>query len=51
MSMTAVINFHRQNIHVLKWDEFSLFLGKDRVLDPIGEPLVIVIAEHTIPLI
>ena len=26
-----------------------MFLGGDRILDPIGEPLVIVMAQNTIP--
>ena len=39
---------HRQSVHVLEQGGFSLFLDKDRILDLIGEPLVIIIAEHTI---
>ena len=44
----AVINSHYQSIYVLKQDGFSLFPGRNKILDPIGEPLVIAIAEHTI---
>ena len=44
MFLVAVINSHCQSIHVLERGGFSFFLGKDRVLCLIGEPLVIVIA-------
>jgi len=43
-----MINSHHQSIYILEWDEFFLFLGRDRILDPIGESLVIAMAEHTI---
>ena len=45
----VVIDSYRQSIYVLEQGGFSLFLDRDRILDPIGEPLVIAIAEHTIP--
>jgi len=44
----AVINSHRQSIHILERGGFSLFSGRDRVLDLIGEPLVIAMAQNTI---
>ena len=36
-------------IYILEQGGFSLFLGGDRILDPIGEPLVITMAQNTIP--
>ena len=45
----VVIDSYRQSIYVLEQGGFSLFLDRDRILDPIGEPLVIAIAERTIP--
>ena len=44
----AVINSHHQSIHVLEQGGSSLFLDRDKVLDLIGEPLVIAMAQHTI---
>ena len=44
----VMINSHHQNIHVLEWGGFFLFPDRDRILDLIGEPLVIVIAKYTI---
>ena len=35
-------------MHILKQGEFSLFLGGNEVLDPIGKTLVIVVAQNTI---
>jgi len=46
----VVIDSHCQSIHILEPGGFFLFLGRDRILDLIGEFLVIVIAQHTIPL-
>ena len=46
--LVAVINSYCQSIHVLEQGGFSLFLGRNKILDPIREPLVIVIAEYTI---
>jgi len=51
MFPVVVINSHHQSIYVLEQDGFFLFLGRNRILDPIGEPLVIAIAEYTILLI
>ena len=48
MFPVAVINRHCQDIHILEQGGFFLFLGKDRILDLIGESLVIVIAQNTI---
>ena len=39
----AVINSHYQSIHILEQGGFSLFLGRDRILDPIREPMIIAI--------
>jgi len=47
--LVGVINSHHQSIHVLERGGFFLFLDRDRILDLIGEPLVIAMAEHTIP--
>ena len=44
----AVINSHYQSIYILEQDRFSLFSGRDRILNLIGELLVIAIAQHTI---
>jgi len=44
----VVINSHCQGIHVLEQGRFSLFPGRDKVLELIGEPLVIVMAQNTI---
>ena len=49
MIPVAVINSHCQSIYFLKQGGFSLFLDRDRILDLIWEPLVIVMAEYTIP--
>jgi len=46
----VVIDSHCQSVHVLEQGGFSLFLGRDRILDLIGKLLVIVMAEYTIPL-
>ena len=45
----AVINSHRQGIHILEQGGFSLFPGGNRILNPIGEPLVVMMAQNTIP--
>jgi len=37
-------------MYILEQGGFFLFLGIDRILDPIREFLVIVMAEHTVPL-
>ena len=46
----AMINSHCQSVHVLERGGFSLFPGKDRILNLIWEPLVMVIvmAQNTI---
>jgi len=44
----AVVDSYCQNIHILKQDGFFLFLDKNRILDLIGKPLIISIAEHII---
>jgi len=49
MFPVMVIDSHCQSIHVLEQGGFSLFLGRDRVLDLIWEPLVIAMAQNTIP--
>ena len=46
--LVVVINSHYQSVYVLKQGEFFLFLGRDRILDPIGKSLVIVMAQNTI---
>ena len=48
MFLVAVINSYYQSIHILEQGGFSLFPGRDMILDPIWEPLVIAIAENTI---
>ena len=48
MFPVVVINSHHQSIYILEQDGFFLFLGRNRILDPIGEPLVIATAEYTI---
>ena len=45
----AVIDSHHQGIHILERGGFSLFPGGNGILDPIGEPLVIEMAQNTIP--
>jgi len=45
----AVINSHCQSIHILERGGFFLFLDRDKILDLIEKPLVIVMAEYTIP--
>jgi len=44
----AVINSYYQSIHVLEQGRFFLFPDRDRILNLIGEPLVIAMAEYTI---
>ena len=46
--LVAVINSYYQSVHVLEQDRFSLFLGRDRILNLTGKPLVIVMAQNTI---
>ena len=40
----VIINGYYQRIHILEQSRFTLFLGGDGILDPIWEPLVIVVA-------
>ena len=47
--LVVVIDSYYQSIYVLEQGGFYLFPDRDRILDLIGEPLVIAIAEHTIP--
>ena len=44
----VVINSHHQSIHVLEQGGSSLFLDRDKILDLIGEHLIIAMAQHTI---
>ena len=44
----VVINSYHLSIYILEQDEFFLFLDGDVILDPIEEPLVVIIAQHTI---
>jgi len=37
-----------KSIYILEQDGFSFFLGGDGILDSIGKPLVIAMAQHTI---
>ena len=48
MFLVAVINSYCQSIYVLEQGGLFLFLDRNRILDPIREPLVIAIAEYTI---
>jgi len=48
MFLVAVIDSHCQSIYILEWGGFSLFLGRDKILDPIWESLIIAMAQHTI---
>jgi len=45
----VVINSYCQSIYVLKQGRFTLFLGGDRILDPVWKILVIVVVQNTIP--
>jgi len=47
--LIAMINGYCQSIHILEQGRFSLFLGGNRILDPIGKTLVIIVAQNTIP--
>jgi len=44
----VVINRHCQSIHILERGGFSLFPGRNRILDLIWESLIIVMVQHTI---
>ena len=44
----TVIDSYYQSIHILERGGFFLFPDRDRILDLIGELLMIVIAKHTI---
>ena len=44
----VVINSYHLSIYILEQDEFFLFLDGDGILDPIEEPLVVIMAQHTI---
>ena len=48
--LVVVIDSHCYSIHILEQGGFFLFLGRDRILDLIGEPLVIAMAQNTISL-
>ena len=47
--VVVVIDSYHLSIYILEQDGFSLFLGGDGILDPIEEPLVVMMAQHTIP--
>ena len=47
--LVVVINSHCQSVHILEWGRFSLFPGRDRILNLIGEPMVVVVVQNTIP--
>ena len=49
MFPVVIINSYCQSIHVLERGGFFLFLGRDKILDLIGESLVIAVVEYTIP--
>ena len=44
----VIIDSHCQSIHVLEQGGFSLLPSRNKILDLIGKPLVITMAEHTI---
>ena len=46
--LVAVVDSHHQSIYILEKGGFFLFLGRDKILNLIRKPLVIVMAEYTI---